>query len=256
MLSRSWIFPFAIILLDSKNDHISSAALLFWSPNNLQKWFLNKNEKKLKISTIYIREIKVGESRDSKYAILTHLKALNFYFYVLFFSFRRLKCTKSAKFRAPKMTKMGHFRFSKTKIDFTKILCDRKIPNFPHCDTEISYLLGYLAIVENIADKSHQGISGSTSCWLSRRFNNHSGKSGGRVSNFVTNRIFNGLRTNNVSSSLTGSMTGDGTKETSNSSCNGTLAKILQGRFLTIQDFVDKVDRSIWNGTCNNVTGY
>ena len=67
-----------------------------------------------------LREIKVGESRVSKYVILTHLEAVNFDFFMNFCTFRRQKLTKSTKFKGPKMAKNDSFstvRFF--KFDFT-----------------------------------------------------------------------------------------------------------------------------------------
>jgi len=57
--------------------------------------------------THILREIKLGDSRSAKSAILAHLVALNFDFCDLFALFWRLKLTKLTKFRAPKMTKIA-----------------------------------------------------------------------------------------------------------------------------------------------------
>ena len=60
----------------------------------LQNYFVAKN----------LREIKVGESRVSKSAILTNWKALSFDFYE-FVHYMTAKFNKLSKFRASKMTK-------------------------------------------------------------------------------------------------------------------------------------------------------
>ena len=61
--------------------------------------------------TQILREINFGEKRSAKYAILTHLDALNFDFHD-FWTFLRLKSATLTKFRASKMVNFS-------KIDFT-----------------------------------------------------------------------------------------------------------------------------------------
>ena len=54
-------------------------------------------------SDFYVKSI-LGDSRSAKYAILTHVKVLNFDFYG-FLHILKPKFTKLTKFRAPKIAK-------------------------------------------------------------------------------------------------------------------------------------------------------
>ena len=59
-------------------------------------------------SVDFLREIKFGEFRVSKSAILTHWEALNFDFHE-FLHFMKAEITKLTKFRASKIMKKGQF---------------------------------------------------------------------------------------------------------------------------------------------------
>ena len=69
--------------------------------------------------TQILREIKVGEFRDSKSTILTHLVALNFDFYE-FLHFVKAENDQKSRFRLSKIAKIGIFKTSRiSKADFT-----------------------------------------------------------------------------------------------------------------------------------------
>ena len=69
--------------------------------------------------TQILREIKFGDTGSAKSAILTHLEALNFDFYELFYFFKA-EIYQINKTQNPKNGKNGRFRTSRLfKIDFT-----------------------------------------------------------------------------------------------------------------------------------------
>ena len=69
--------------------------------------------------TEILREIKFGDSRSAKSAILTHSDALNYDFYE-FLHFLKAEIYQTNKMQSPKNYKKGIFRTSKVpKIDFT-----------------------------------------------------------------------------------------------------------------------------------------